>query len=337
MGRGTHLTSDERKLITRHLSEGLQACQIGTLLGRDTRTIKKAINNINFCRKTRSDKGTSIVSKRDKQKIRGVMKKHPLLTSAAIFSKAGVFNICKTTRNKTLRELGSMKSAQKRPPISGRNKIKRLNWAQRYMKVNFEKVIFTDECRATLDGPDGWRRGWVIEGGEAPWVVKRQQGGGGVKFCAGFVKDKLIGPYKVDTSVKINSVTYSKFLDETFFQWYRRQSRSFKLSCIFMHDNAPAHAFKYTKTYLEHKGISGSKIMTWPAQSPDLNPIENLWSIIKRRVYPADKQYNSKDELWEAIKSVCAALEPQEIENLTSDMDQRLFDVIQKTGAYIGK
>ena len=77
--------------------------------------------------------------------------------------------------------------------------------------------------------------------------------------------------------------------------------------------------------------------MTWPAQSPDLNPNENLWSIIKRRVYPADEQYNSKDELWEAIKSVCAALEPQEIENLTSDMDQRLFDVIQKTGAYIGK
>ena len=51
MGRGTHLTADERRLITRHLSEGLQACQIGTLLGRDTRTIKKAINDINFAEK----------------------------------------------------------------------------------------------------------------------------------------------------------------------------------------------------------------------------------------------------------------------------------------------
>ena len=48
-------------------------------------------------------------------------------------------------------------------------------------------------------------------------------------------------------------------------------------------------------------------------------------------------QMMNKDKLWEAIKSVCVALEPQEIENLTSDMDQRLFDVIQKTGAYIGK
>ena len=53
-------------------------------------------------------------------------------------------------------------------------------------------------------------------------------------------------------------------------------------------------------------------------------------------MYPADKQYTSQAELWEAIKDVCAALEPHEIQNLTSSMDDRLFKVIQKTGAYIG-
>ena len=103
--------------------------------------------------------------------------------------------------------------------------------------MNFEKVIFTDECRATLDGPDGWRRGWVIEGGEAPWVVKRQQGGEGVMFWAGLVKDKLIGPYKVDTSVKINSVTYSKFLDEIFSNGIDARaghSNSHAFSCMIM-------------------------------------------------------------------------------------------------------
>ena len=62
----------------------------------------------------------------------------------------------------------------------------------------------------------------------------------------------------------------------------------------------------------------------------------NLWATIKRRVYPTDKQYTSQKQLWEAIKDVCAALEPQEIQNLTSSMDNRLFKVIQKTGSYIG-
>ena len=70
--------------------------------------------------------------------------------------------------------------------------------------------------------------------------------------------------------------------------------------------------------------------MSWPPQSPDLNPIENLWSIIKRRVYPGDKQYSNKTELWEAIKNVCATLKPAEIKNLTATMDDRVFAVVDK-------
>ena len=85
---------------------------------------------------------------------------------------------------------------------------------------------------------------------------------------------------------------------------------SHALSCMtvfqHMHPSTP-------ELILEGKGIAGNKIMTWPPQSPDLNPIENLWATIKRRVYPADKQYTSQEQLWEAIKDVCAALEPQEI------------------------
>ena len=271
-----------------------------------------------------------LLYQRDQQKIRQVMKENTLPTSAAIFARAGVYNISKTTRCKILRTFGNVKVAQRRPPISGRNQIKQLNWARQYMKLDFNKVIFTDECRATLDGPDGWWKGWVIEGEQAPWVARRQQGGGGVMFWAGIVKDRLIGPFKVDSSVKMNSETYSQFLDESFFKWYKRQSRQFKLTCTFMHGNAPAHASRYTRACLEGKGIARNKIMSWPAQSPDLNPIENLWATIKRRVYPADKQYTSQAELWEAIKDVCAALEPQKIQNLTFSMDDRLFKVIKK-------
>ena len=53
-------------------------------------------------------------------------------------------------------------------------------------------------------------------------------------------------------------------------------------------------------------------------------------------LYPADKQYTSQEQLWEAIKDFCVTLELQEIQNLTLSMDNRFFTVIQKTGAYIG-
>ena len=139
----------------------------------------------------------------------------------------------------------------------------------------------------------------------------------------------------VDSSVKLNSETYSQFLNDNFFKWYQKQSRKFKQNIIFMHDNAPAHASHYTRAFLQSKGISDNKIMNWPPQSPDLNPIENLWLIIKRRIYEGAKQYRSKADLWEAIKNVCATLTPAEIKNLTATMDDRVFAVVEQNGDYI--
>ena len=47
------------------------------------------------------------------------------------------------------------------------------------MKLDFSNVVFTDESRVTLDGPDGWRRGWVINENRPPGIIRRQQGVGG--------------------------------------------------------------------------------------------------------------------------------------------------------------
>ena len=113
MPRGTLLTSNERKLITNKLANGLNSAQIGKELGRDARTIRKAIQDINFKRKPNKHKGTSIVSKRDMQKLQAVLKKHPLLLSKAKFAKAGVLERCKTTRCKFLQILGIVKRMKK--------------------------------------------------------------------------------------------------------------------------------------------------------------------------------------------------------------------------------
>ena len=75
MARGTLLTSNERKLITNKLANGLNSAQIGKDLGRDARTIRKAIQDINFKRKPNKHKGTSIVSKKRYAKAPGSFKK----------------------------------------------------------------------------------------------------------------------------------------------------------------------------------------------------------------------------------------------------------------------
>ncbi len=50
--------------------------------------------------------------------------------------------------------------------------------------------------------------------------------------------------------------------------------------CIFQQDLAPAHIAKGTKSWFNDNGVT---VLDWPANLPDLNPIEILWGIVKRK------------------------------------------------------
>ncbi len=50
---------------------------------------------------------------------------------------------------------------------------------------------------------------------------------------------------------------------------------------IFQQDLAPTHTAKSTKSWLNDHGVG---VLDWPANSPDLNPRENLWGIVKRKI-----------------------------------------------------
>ena len=55
--------------------------------------------------------------------------------------------------------------------------------------------------------------------------------------------------------------------------------------------------------------------MVWPPSSPDLNPIEHVWAIIKRRVYADGRQFSSKDALWIAIEDAARSIPAYMIKN----------------------
>ena len=112
---------------------------------------------------------------------------------------------------------------------------------------------------------------------------------------------------------------------------------AFRRKIIFMQDNAPSHAACFTIAYLQKVGFNNEKLMIWPASLPDLNPIENLWSILKRKLYNGGQQYRSKDDLWKGIRDAAESIQADEIHNLTKSVDCRLVDLLLSKGAYVNK
>lgn len=335
MGQKRDLATSEKSTIVSELGKGKTTLEISKILKRDHRTVKKFVESSAAAR-SRSDKGVSrTISRRTLSRVTREVVKNPSLNSKEIFKRCGRDDVSKATRCRTLRKVSKHVKPVTKPPLKTVHKQNRLKWAEDYMKTDFSKVLFTDECRATLDGPDGWCKGWVAVGRDRPHRLRRQQGGGGVMFWAGIVGNMMVGPWKVPDGVKMTSLAYIDFLKDNFQPWFKKQKLSFKRSLVFMQDNAPSHAAKKTIEYLQQSGFHGPRLMKWPACSPDINPIENMWSVLKRRVYQGGRQFSTKSELWDAVVNAAESITPDEILSLTNSMDNRVRQVIAAGGGYI--
>ncbi len=75
-------------------------------------------------------------------------------------------------------------------------------------------------------------------------------------------------------------------------------------------------------------------VLKWPAQSPDLNPIEHLWDHLKRRLGEYETAPNGILELWERIEKEWEAIPASECQKLIESMPRRVEQVIKAKGGY---
>jgi hypothetical protein len=108
---------------------------------------------------------------------------------------------------------------------------------------------------------------------------------------------------------------------------------------LFMHDNAPCHKTAEVTELLQENSIP---VMMWPANSPDLNPIENLWRDIKIRFYnefcklhmhpsASQRSYQMYEDI---IKKVWAETDWSYITQLIESMPHRVQAVIDRKGGH---
>ncbi len=193
-------------------------------------------------------------------------------------------------------------------------------------RTQWSKVLFSDESKFCISfgnqGPRVWRKS-----GEAqnPCCLMSS-----VKFPQSVMIWAAMSSAGVGPLCFLKSTVNAAIYQEIFRALHASFCWQALWRCCFIvqQDLAPAHTAKGTKSWFNDHGVT---VLDWPANSPDLNPIENLWGIVKRKM--RDTRPNNADDLKATIKETWASIPPQQCHKPITSMPRRIEAVIKAKGA----
>ena len=149
--------------IIKGLHKEQSILEIAKSIGHDRRTVKTSAINPVSCR------GRSVRKNRGRIAcVISIMREfrcNPLQTNKEVLQGAWISDLPKRTQYRILKNIENLDI---RPSLKDVHIMRRLEWAKKYMKQNFNHVLFTNEFRATVGRPDAWRRRWYSMEGQRP-------------------------------------------------------------------------------------------------------------------------------------------------------------------------
>lgn len=326
MPRGRELSELEVRKIWFYKGSGKSEREISKILKRSKTAIHNVLSKRDFYGKYKRSGRKNKVSARDKRQIFKLATKQNLSTrkitqqTSKNISHMTVWRTLRSNSNVALRKL------KRKPRLLKNHKEQRLKWAKEVMTwdATWKNIIFSDEKKFNLDGPDGNIYYWHDLRTEPRDFFSRQMGGGSVMVWGAFAYDGKCDLQRV--SGNMDSICYQQLLYQHLIPFGPFLGGS---NWKFQQDNAPCHVSKSTKNWFQKERI---EVLNWPSRSPDLNPTENLWGHLARQVYANNRQYDSVYELELAIVDKWDKIPKSLLENLINSMKNRVFEVIQKNG-----
>ena len=338
MGRGKELSKDSREFVVQMNKEGLSSRSIAGLTGLCDRTVRRIISAFKKTGKVDTKPHTGRPRKTTPRfdrrlKVLSMCNRFKTATKLrAELAQEGENTVSVRTVRRRLQNSGLRGCvAVKKPFISKVNKVKRLKFAKAHKNWTCEqwsRVLWTDESKFNLVGSDGAvyvrrRPGEALADSCTRKTVKH---GGGNIMIWGAMSAKGRGRlYKVDG--KLNAQQYLGILQNVMLP--SMQDAFGDAGGIFMQDNDPKHTARATKQWLQENNVA---VMEWPPQSPDMNPIENLWHILGLKRHELQTRPTSTNQLWDVCKSSWNLITAPECARIVNTMPARMEAVIKAKG-----
>ena len=104
---------------------------------------------------------------------------------------------------------------------------------------------------------------------------------------------------------------------------FSKNNECFMMEFCYQQDNAPIHVARSSLNYFKERNIP--LFQNWPAKSPDMNIIENVWSILSRKVYDGGRQYDNIEDLVAAIETGWKSIDQATIQGLYIGLQRRMM------------
>jgi DDE superfamily endonuclease/transposase len=329
---GKHLSEFELGKISAFKQSGLGFKKIANNLKRPLSTIKNALKRMKKHKSYLRQKGSGRPRKTTKREDRRIVRVETNNCFESAFKIGKIVapsnKISKKTIKRRINEAGIYGYVSaKKPFVNERQRLKRLKCAEEHKnwsEEQWKKVLFSDESSFVLR----WK------GRQTVWRKKGERFN--PKYIQGTIKhDKKIMVWccfsanGVGHIHRINGILDGKKYKQILIHHMVPSAKKLFGNCefYFQQDNDPKHTSSEVANYLENKKVN---VLTWPPQSPDLNPIENLWKELNFNA--KNREPKNEDELFEILSKEWNQLTPEYLNSLVSSMPTRCQLVIDANG-----
>lgn len=158
-------------------------------------------------------------------------------------------------------------------------------------------------------------------------VIPTVKHGGGSIMVWGCMTDSGVGELFVCEG-RMDSTKYINVLETALLPSFTKLFGDTNMDGVkFQQDNAPCHKSARTMRWFRE---NNTELLDWPAQSPDLNPIEHLWGLLKRRV--RRHTINNKEDLKRCLRLEWNSITVDDCKKLVNSLPKRISAVIKAKG-----